>query len=107
MATIYVGLNAINVLRALGVYDDICARAIETDVANATDSSHPAQRTGDMRGWFRYYSGMGDHALLSDVRPTPLGSARALTTLSAVRRRRTDLAGRAPRVCCWRLGGWC
>ena len=65
------GRNAINILSSLGVYEDVRTRAMQIDSANLKDvegrPSFSHRRTDDMRGWFKYYSGMGDHEVLSDV----------------------------------------
>ena len=59
-----------NVLTSLGVYEDVRKRALEVESTSSNDAvDHPVlgQHDDDMRGWFKYLSGMGNHELVCDV----------------------------------------
>ena len=66
-----IGLNAIRILTALGVYDDIRAQAHETNTMEPMDvpDQHLSGNSVDhMHVWFKFVSGMPGHEVVSDVR---------------------------------------
>ena len=65
-----VGRNAVRVLTALGVYDDIRARARQTDQIPVDQPNHQLKPTDedDKRGWFEFISGLPGHEVQCDVR---------------------------------------
>ncbi|EKM61811.1 uncharacterized protein PHACADRAFT_248683 [Phanerochaete carnosa HHB-10118-sp] len=68
-AGIGLGRNAMEVLTALGVYDDILARVRQANaiMPSGTSEENPNGGDGnDMRGWFKYVSGMPGHKMVYD-----------------------------------------